>query len=81
MAEKVYLKCRAKARTTQYGELLSIGVRVEDLVKFAKEHGNDRGYLNLTVSKRKETGQYGDTHSVFLDTYEPPVRREQSGWD
>ena len=31
MAEKIYLKCSAKARETQFGEMLNIGVKVEDL--------------------------------------------------
>lgn len=72
MADKVFLKCQAKAST--YG--VRIGVKVEDLIAFAKQHGNERGYLNLEVKQRREPGQYGDTHSVTLDTYEPKKRDE-----
>ena len=81
MPEKVYLKCRAKARDGKYGRFIALGVKADDLIAFVNEHTNDRGYINLTISERKEVGQYGDTHSVALDTYEPPQRREQSGWD
>ena len=71
MSDKVYLKCSAKARQTNYGEMLNIGVKADDLIAFAKQHANGRGYVNLTVSARKEPGKFGDTHSVTLDTYEP----------
>ena len=71
MPEKVYLKCSAKARDTNYGEMLNIGVKAEDLIAFAQQHVNERGYLNLTISKRRSVGTYGDTHSVTLDTYQP----------
>jgi len=74
MAEKTYLKCSAKARTTQYGEMINIGVKATDLIAFAEAHANERGYVNLTVSQRKEPGQYGDTHSVALDIFEPKAR-------
>ncbi len=74
MAEKTYLKCSAKARTTTHGEMINIGVKSTDLIAFAQAHTNERGYVNLTVSQRKEPGKYGDTHSVALDTFEPKAR-------
>jgi hypothetical protein len=67
MSDKVYLKCSAKER--KFGVV--IGVKAEDLIAFAQQHKNERGYVNLLVSKRKAEGQYGDTHSVSLDTYDP----------
>ena len=73
---KTYLKCSAKEkRFTDGGSLISLSVKVSELIDFAKRHGNDRGYLNLTISPRREVGQYGDTHSVKLDTYEPKKRQ------
>jgi hypothetical protein len=68
---KTYLKCSAKEyKFTSGGSVLNVGVRVDEIIAFAKEHGNERGYLNLTVSQRKEVGQYGQTHSVYLDAYD-----------
>lgn len=67
MADKVFLKCSAKA--SQYG--IRIGVKVEDLLAFANQHKTQSGYLNLEVKQRREVGQYGDTHSVTLDTFTP----------
>lgn len=73
MADKIFLKCSAKEKTfSNGGSVIRLGVKVEDLLAFAKQHGNERGYLNLQIGARREVGQYGDTHSVTLDTYEAP---------
>ena len=75
MAEKQYLRCSAKEKTFRNGNaIINLGVKVEDLIAFAKAHANDRGYLNLVVSPRRSPGQYGDTHSVYLDDYVPSRR-------
>jgi hypothetical protein len=75
--EKIFLKCSAKQKSfSNGGSILTIGVKVEDLIAFAKQHANDRGYLNLVISERRETGKYGDTHSVTLDTFTPTRQSE-----
>ena len=73
---KTYLNCQAKEFTfpNTGGTIINIGVRAEELIAFAHQHGNPRGYVNLTISKRREVGQYGQTHSVYLDTYEPKTQ-------
>ena len=53
----------------EFEALCHVQVKVADLVAFAQAHTNERGYLNLVISERREVGQYGDTHSVTLDTY------------
>lgn len=70
MADKIFLKCSAKQkRFDNGGSVINLGVKVADLIAFAQAHTNERGYLNLVISERREVGQYGDTHSVTLDTY------------
>lgn len=71
MAEKIYVpKCSAKEKTfDDGGSLIKIGVQVDALVEFAQAHANERGYVNLVVQKRREPSAYGDTHTVYLDTY------------
>ena len=73
MAEKIYLKgCSAKAKTfDDGGQVIKLGLKVEDLADFCRRHKNERGYLNLVISQRREVGQFGDTHTVYLDTYTP----------
>ena len=86
MNDKVFLKCSAKERTfANGGSVINIGVKADDLIAFAKTHANARGYVNLTVSPRRTAGQYGDTHSVALDDWQPttdtgaPQQRWQGG--
>lgn len=78
-ADKQYLKCSAKEKEFRTGgSVIRLGVKVEDLIAFAKQHGNERGYLNLSIIKRRSVGQYGDTHSVSLDDYEPQGRGQSA---
>ena len=65
METKNYIKGSAKAVSTQYGEILNLSIRVEDLVKIQ----NEKGYASITVAKRKEPSQYWDTHSMVENTY------------
>jgi len=77
MAENIYLKCRAREKVFDSGgRVLNISVKAEELVAFATAHANNRGYLNLVISSRRETGQYGDTHSVKLDTFVPKTNAD-----
>ncbi len=32
---------------------------------------NEKGWINLDISKRKEPGQFGDTHSIKHDSWKP----------
>lgn len=62
----------AKERRGDYGTFLSVGVNVEKFVEWlTAQKPNAKGYVNLTISARKEIGKYGETHSVYLDTYQP----------
>jgi len=79
MADKVFLKCSAKQKTfSDGGSVINLGVKVAELIAFAKAHGNQGGYLNLVIKERRAPGQYGDTHSVLLDTYVPKAKRDTS---
>ncbi len=56
-----------KAITGQFWEFFNISVNVEKLQQYA----NEKGYVNMTMSKRKEVGQYGDTHYFTLNEWNP----------
>lgn len=66
MADKKYIGGSAKAVSTQYGEILNLSLKIEDMQAIA----NEKGYVNMTVLKRKEPGQYGDTHYVVENDYQ-----------
>lgn len=73
MADKNYIGGSAKAVPTQYGEMMNLSLKLEDMQKIV----NDKGYVNMTVMKRKEPGQYGDTHYVVENDYQK--NREANG--
>lgn len=65
---KTYIEgTSCKAVTGQFGEFFNISINVEKLQQYA----NEKGYVNLTLSKRKEIGQYGDTHYFTLNEWKP----------
>lgn len=73
---KIYLKkVSAKEVQTQWGAVLKLGVHADTMIDFLNQHRNEKGYVNIAISPRKEVGQYGDTHSVTLDTWKPGQRR------
>jgi hypothetical protein len=40
-------------------------------VEKLQQYANEKGYVNMTMSKRKEVGQYGDTHYFTLNEWKP----------
>lgn len=62
-----YIKWSAKAIQWNYWEFFNISLKLEDLQWLV----NDKGYINITMSKRKEIGKYWDTHSLVLNEYKP----------
>lgn len=70
--QKIYAPVRAKVVEFQSGKkILKISFKSDEMVEFIQKHTNQRGFVNLGVSKRKEVGRYGETHTVWLDTWEP----------
>lgn len=62
-----------KAVTGQFGEFFNISVNLEKLQQYA----NEKGYVNMTMSKRREPGQYGDTHYFTLNDWKPEGERSE----
>lgn len=53
-------------------DITSISVCLSDIPKeYITESKNGKKYVNLSVSAKKETDQYGKTHSVAIDTFKP----------
>lgn len=65
MSEKKYIWGSAKAVPTQYGEMMNLSLKLSDMQSIV----NDKGYVNMTVIKKKETDQYGNTHYVVENNY------------
>jgi hypothetical protein len=55
--------------------LINISICLSDVPKDKiKQATNGKKYLNLVVAERKETSQYGETHTVFIS--QDKVERE-----
>lgn len=78
--QKIYVpKCSAKQITFASGKtIIKLGIHADTMIAFLKANQNAKGYVNLGISYRKETGQYGDTHSVWLDTWQPDKVTERT---
>ena len=79
--DKIYVG-EGKAKTTQYGDLISVTLELDKLMK----EYNNHGFLSLhgrkvkvTVLKKREVGKYGDTHYVTLDTWHPTDYKRPAG--
>lgn len=73
-----------KAINGQFGEFFNMSFNLEKLQQYA----NEKGYVNMTMSKRREPGQYGDTHYFTLNDWKPeggassaPAGNQNSGGD
>lgn len=57
--------------------ILKLNFKVEDFIAFLNQHKNEKGYITLGVSERREVGKFGDTHCVWLDTRKPNQNGER----
>jgi hypothetical protein len=69
MEEKTYYGS-VKEIETQYGKMMKLSFSEDDLTRMSNDV-NEKGYINLNMSERKEVSQYGHTHSISLDTWKP----------
>lgn len=72
MSDKKYIGGSAKSVSTQYGEFINLSLKLADMQAIV----NEKGYVNMTVLKRKELGQYGDTHYVVENDYVPKAKQD-----
>lgn len=71
--QKTYVpKSSAKLVKFQSGKsIIKLGFHAETMAAFLREHANAKGYVNLGISERRSVGERGDTHCVWLDTWQP----------
>ena len=77
MSEKKYIGWSSKAIQTQYGEILNLSLKLSDMQAIV----NEKGYVSMTVMKKKELDQYGNTHYVVENNYKKHQQSvQQDGW-
>ena len=87
MENKIYCGSGKEKTFQDGGSSISITLDIETLQRFFKEHGfttqQGKKKMKMNVSKRIETDQYGNTHSVSIDTWKPdptqfPTKQQQN---
>ena len=76
--EKTYLK-NASCKEVHFqngNSILKLGLKADEVCAQLQSMKNDKGYVNLGISARKEVGKYGDTHCVWLDTWKPEPKAD-----
>lgn len=53
------------------GQQMNFSFNLEKFIEQCRAVVNEKGYVNLCISSRKEVGQYGDTHSLWVNTWQP----------
>ena len=73
MAEKNYIKGIFIKEVGNYGHL-NVNIKLTDFIEQVKPLVGEKGYVNLTIAKKKEAGKYGDTHYCIENTWKPEAK-------
>lgn len=74
--QKTYAPISAKLIKAQHGQLMKLSFNAAKLIEFIQAHTNEKGYVNLGMSERQQLSKYGETHTVWLDTWQPTKRAD-----
>lgn len=74
-SSKTYAPGSCKRANTDFF-CVRIGIPVEKFKAFLEQHKNAKGYVNLNLAEKRETDQFGNTHTMTLDTWEPKANPE-----
>jgi|TARA_Y100001973_G_C5023956_1_gene244595 hypothetical protein len=75
MSEKIYC---GSGKEKFDGDLISVNICLSDIPKEEIQTGkNGKKYVRINVSKRKQEDNYGNTHSVSIDTWKPEMKKEE----
>jgi|TARA_R100000458_G_C8186377_1_gene181604 hypothetical protein len=74
--EKIYC---GSGKSKFDGDLISVNICLSDIPKEEIQTGkNGKKYVRINVSKRKQEDNYGNTHSVSLDTWKPDPSKQEA---
>jgi len=69
----IYIK-GTKLKASKFG--IKFSGKTDDFIAQLKAITNDKGYFNLEIKERKEVGQWGDTHSLTVDEWQPTQEKK-----
>jgi hypothetical protein len=65
----IFLNAIVREKTFDWGTILAVDVSAEELIKFANEHKNERGYVKFDIKRRQKESDKGGTHYIQLNEY------------
>ena len=79
---KIFVGSAKKKEFQKGGSILNASICLDDLINHSEEFqtistGNGKKYIKLKITSRKEPDNFGNTHSVEIDTWKP--EQQQSG--
>lgn len=68
--QRNFIKWSARKKTFDWGwESLSVGIYLPDLLRLPM---TSKGYVNIKIASKKSwADEYGNTHSIYEDDYDP----------
>lgn len=79
MAEKKNYVGNGKAIKNNYGTMFNITLKKEAIEKLLNsQEGN---YIKISMSELKEQGKYGETHTVYENTWKPQPKETNANED
>lgn len=67
--QKKYAKGIFIKQTSEF--YTNININLANFNEWAKEFADEKGYIKLTIGKKKEVGKFGDTHWCALNEWKP----------
>ena len=72
--EKIYVG-NGKVMTGNFGQFHKLSFSAKD-IQTLQNNLNEKGYVNIVLNERQTPSQYGATHSMVIDTWQPPAQQQ-----
>ncbi len=79
MIEKIYVGSAKEKTFSDGGSVIEVSLTLDGMADHFKAYGftanSGKKIIKLKISKRRSVGQYGETHTVEVDTWKPDANR------
>lgn len=65
-----------RARPAGERVVLNLNFKAQELMDFITEHADERGYVRMGCTVRKEDGKFGDNWTLWHDDWQPQRQTE-----
>ena len=84
--DKIWCGQGKKREFSNGGSITTISIDLDTIEQYFEQYGkrgknNGKRYITLKVASKREEDQYGNTHSVEIDTWKPDNSHNNQGGD